>query len=130
MIQETMEGKRGEKDLPISAALALHCFANEYVFSETSKETAAVEQLQQQIAELVKNRRDVSPALVTALGAYRPLHRFSWAKKLLEYEWSGGIKEVILRQIAEPMEEQSLRAQVRRLTSIKDTVSQAVREQY
>ena len=130
MIQETMAGKRGEKDLPFSAALALHCFANEYVFSETAEETAAVEQLQQQIAELVKNRRDVSPALVTALGAYRPLHRFSWAKKLLEYEWSGGIKEVILRQIAEPMEEQSLRAQVRRLTSIKDTVSQAVREQY
>ena len=130
MIQETMAGKRDEKDLAFSAALALQCFTNEYVFSETAEEKVAVEQLQQQIAALVKNGRDVRPALVAALGAYRPLHRFSWAKKLLEYEWSGGIKEVILRQITEPMEEQSLRSQIRRLTPIQDTVSQAVREQY
>ncbi len=130
MIQETMAGKRDEKDLPFSAALALHCFTNEYVFSETAEEKAAVEQLQQQIAALVKNGRDVRPALVAALGAYRPLHRFSWAKKLLECEWTGGVKEVILRQIAEPMEEQSLRSQICRLTPIQDTVSQAVREQY
>ena len=138
MIQATMArgraggraGEREEADLPYSAALALYCFTNEYVFSETTQETAAVEQIQQEIAALVDSGQNPSPALVTALGAYRPLHRFPWAGKLLQCPWTGDIGKVTAQQIEEPMEEQSLRSGIPRRTPIQNAVSQAVREQY
>jgi tetratricopeptide (TPR) repeat protein/2-polyprenyl-3-methyl-5-hydroxy-6-metoxy-1,4-benzoquinol methylase len=130
MLRATMAGTREDKDLPFSVALALHCFTNEYVFSETAEETAAVEQLQQQIARRIEHGQDVPPALVTALGAYRPLHRFPWAGGLPERRWTGDIAKVILRQIAEPMAERSLRSWISRLTPIENRVSQAVRGQY
>ena len=64
------------------------------------------------------------------LGAYRPLYRFSWSGALCDRDWVDEVKEVILRQIQEPREEQSLRSQIPQLTSIDDTVSRSVREQY
>jgi tetratricopeptide (TPR) repeat protein/SAM-dependent methyltransferase len=130
LIRDTLAGTRDDKDLPFSVAMALHCFTNEYVFSETAEETVAVERLQQEIAERVENGLDLPPALLTALGAYRPLHRFPWASALLERQWMGAIEKVILRQIAEPLAERSLGPQIPRLTTIEDKVSQAVREQY
>ena len=130
MIEETTAGKTDEKGLPFSAALALHCFTNEYIFSETDEEKAAVEHLQQQIVVLVEKKRDVPPSFVAALGAYRPLYGFSWAQELGDREWAGDIKNVIERQISEPDEERSLRSRIPHLTSIQNTVSQSVREQY
>ena len=130
MIEETIAGKTNDKSLPFSAALALQCFTNEYVFNETDEEKNAVELLQQQIARLVEKEQDVPPSSIAALGAYRPLYCFPWAQKLCESEWSGSVKSVIKRQITEPQEEQSLRDRIPRLTSIRDKVSQAVRQQY
>ena len=130
MIMETMAGEAGEKGLPFSASLALQCFANEYVFSETDEEEAAVDQIQQQIAMLLKKERDVPPSLVATLGAFRPLFRFPWAQELCEREWKGIIKEVIERQVSEPLEEQILRSRIPCLTTIQETVSKEVREQY
>jgi 2-polyprenyl-3-methyl-5-hydroxy-6-metoxy-1,4-benzoquinol methylase len=130
MIKEAMAGKADEKGLPFSAALALHCFTNEYVFPETDEEKAAVEHLDQQIATLVEKKRAVPPSFVAALGAYRPLYCFPWARELRDREWAGDVKEVIERQISEPKEERSLRSRIARLTSLKNTRSQAVREQY
>ena len=130
MTKETGAGNTDGKGLPFSAALALQCFTNEYIFPETDEEKAAVEHTQQQIAALVEKKRDVPPSFVATLGAYRPLYSFPWAQELCEREWAGAIKEVIERQISEPREEQSLRSQIPRLTSIENTVSQSVREQY
>jgi len=130
MLEEAMAGERDEKGLPFSAALALHCFTNEYVFPETGEEEAAVEHLQRQIATLLEKEQGVPPSFVTTLGAYRPLYRFPWAQELCKREWAGNIKEVIERQIIEPQDERSLRSQIPSLTSIQNTVSQSVREQY
>ena len=130
MLQETMAGKTDERSLPFSSALALHCFVNEYIFQETKEETAAVEQLLQQIATLVDEGQDIPPSLVATVAAYRPLYEFAWAQELCEHEWIDNIKEVITRQISEPQEEQSLRSQIPQLTSIKNAVSESVRQQY
>ncbi len=130
MLEETVAGKTDEKSLPFSTALALQCFANEYIYSETDEEMAAVEQLQQQIVALVEQDREVPPSFVATLGAYRPLHGFSWAQELSERAWPDSVKEVIERQISEPRREQSLRSQIPQLTAIQNTISQAVREQY
>ena len=129
-IQETMVGNTSEEGLPFLVALALQCFTNEYIFTETDEEKAAVEQFQQQIAALVEKKRDVPPPLVAALGAYRPLHSFPWAQDLYERDWTGDIGRVIDQQISEPVKERSLRSRIPSLTPIENTISQSVREQY
>ena len=130
MLAETMAGKTAPQALPFSAALAHHCFTNEYVFAESAAETEAVEQLQQQIAALVEQGREVPPALVAALGAYRPLFEFPWAQQLGVEAWGNDIKGVIRRQITEPLEERALRSGIAAVTAIEDGVSQSVRAQY
>jgi len=130
MLQETMAGRSDENSLPFAAALALQCFTNEYIYPESEAETVEVTKLEQQAEALVENKLDVAPSIVAALGAYRPLHAYSWSKALQGREWGDDIKEVVERQISEPLEEQSRRSQIICLTPIKDTVSNSVREQY
>ena len=132
MILEPRSDNRtdAEEVLPFSTALALHCFANEYIFPETSQETAAVERLSEDIADLMAGGRDVSPALVVALAAYRPLYQLSWAEDLLERKWPDEFMTVIARQLREPLEEISLRNQISSLPRIRRAVSMAVRDQY
>jgi tetratricopeptide (TPR) repeat protein len=76
MIKQTGTGKTDEKGLPFSAALALQCYTNEYVFPENDEEKAAIENLQQQITTLVEKALDIPPFFIAALGAYRPLSNF------------------------------------------------------
>jgi 2-polyprenyl-3-methyl-5-hydroxy-6-metoxy-1,4-benzoquinol methylase len=130
MLRETMEGSIKENGLPFAAALALHCFVNEYVYPETDEEKQFVKRLQQQIAELVEQTQGVPPSLIATLGAYRPLHKFTWAQKLADRQWDSNINAVITRQILEPVTELSLRSQLPCLTPVQDTVSQSVRDQY
>jgi len=130
MLKNTEAENVGEKGLPFSAAMALQCFANEYIFFETDAETKAVETLQKRIEVLVENGGDIPPSLVVAVGSYRPLRSFPWASKLCDREWTVNVKEVIKRQIIEPLEERSLRAQIPCITPIHNTVSLSVREQY
>ena len=69
MIEEATASKMKEKCLPFSVALALQCFANEYVFSETEEEKEAVEKLEQRIALLTKHGKPSPQVLVVPLGA-------------------------------------------------------------
>lgn len=115
---------------PFIAALALHCFANEYVFSETVDETAAVEKLAAELDGLAENGQELPLASLAAIAAYRPLNGFSWGADLAERTWPDGFDAVIERQIREPMAEQALRQDITQITAVQDTVSQAVRTQY
>ena len=130
MIEEAAASKMKEKCLPFSVALALQCFTNEYVFSETEEEKEAAEKLERRIALLAKKGHPVPPSFVIALGTYRPLYRFPWAQELSERGWASNIKDVIKRQITEPLEERYLRNRIPCITPIQDTISKSVREQY
>ncbi len=130
MLTQNLAGKTDEKELPFSVALALQCFANEYIYQESEEEKAGVEHLAQQIAALMEQSRDVSPCLIAALGAYRSLYQFPWAEDLCNHAWTGHMADLIRRQISEPLEERSMGAQITCLTPIDNTVSQMVREQY
>ena len=130
MLQEVLTGYIVDDGMPFASALALQCFTNEYVYFETAEETASVKRLEQQISELVEQKQDVPPSLVATLGAYRPLHTFTWAKELVDRKWDVDTSEIIKRQILEPFTELSLRSTIQCLTTVQDTVSQAVRGQY
>ncbi len=130
MLEAAMAGECDDKTLPFSVALALHCFTNEYVFPETGKERAAAEALERRIGALAEEGALAPPALLSALASYRPLHRYPWAAGLRKGNGTDEIERLMVRQIAEPAEEQSLRSEIKALTAIDDTVSQTVREQY
>ena len=130
LLRETQSGRIDERVLPFSSALALQCFTNEYVFSETDEEKSAVEELEREVEAHLEKGEDVSPHLVVTLGAYRPLYGFSWSGDLCDRAWCDEVEEVITRQVSEPQEEYSLRSQIPQLTAIEDTVSRSVREQY
>jgi tetratricopeptide (TPR) repeat protein/2-polyprenyl-3-methyl-5-hydroxy-6-metoxy-1,4-benzoquinol methylase len=130
MLKAAAAGNRDDKGLAFSIALALQCFANEYVFSETDEEKTLLDQLEQQISVLVENQQEVPAILIAALGAYRPLYGFAWAQELGEREWTGDIKHLIKWQITEPLEERELRSEIPQATPIRNMISQSVREQY
>lgn len=128
MLKETMDGSA--EVFAFSAALALNCFTNEYVFPETSEENEAVEDLKRRIATLMESGQGVPPSFIVALGAYRPLVDFPWARELRERRWPDNVKDVIKRQITEPLEERSLRETIPRVTFLQNPISESVREQY
>ena len=130
MLQEILKGNIEDEGMSFISALALQCFTNEYVYSETDEETRSVKRLEQQISELVEHKLDVPSFLIVTLATYRPLHTFTWAKTLVDREWDDEISAVIKRQIEEPFTELSLRSKILSLTSVQDTVSKSVQEQY
>ena len=130
MLNKVTSGGGGARGLPFYVALALHCFTNEYVFSESEEETQKIGLLHQEVQVTLKKRGVVSPTWIAVLGAYRPLSSFPWADDLLRFEWSGDIKKIIIAQVNNVREEQALLSKIPRLTAIEDKVSQAVRNQY
>ncbi len=130
MIREMGGGPVDKAGIPFAVALALQCHTNEYIYPETAEESVVIQRLESQIKELMEKTLDVEPSLILALAAYRPLDGYSWAKTLRDREWDGLIKEVLVRQISEPLEERSLRPRIRRLTPINNSISRSVRAQY
>lgn len=130
LVDAAASGDRCTEVLGFAAALALHGFTNEYAFTETVEEAAAVEQLADTVAERLQSGNDVPPAWIAILGAYRPLYGFEWADRLAKGRWPEEVAEVIRRQIEEVTDERSLRSEIASLTPIEDEISRAVRGQY
>jgi len=116
--------------LPFYEALALHCFTNEYVFLESNEETLKVDQLENEISVRIISKEHIPVLKITLLAAYRPLHIFSWAEKLLESDSTDTIQRIIIRQIIEVREEQQLRSKIPEINVTENKISQIVREQY
>jgi tetratricopeptide (TPR) repeat protein/SAM-dependent methyltransferase len=130
MLHKAANGTGEAQGLTFYGALAMHCFTNEYVFSESEAEKQEIEFLQQEVKATLAKEGIVLASHIAVLGAYRPLHSYSWADDLLKTKWAGAIKKVIVAQIDNVREEQALRSKIRCLTSIEDEVSQLVRSQY
>ncbi len=109
------------------AALAIHCFNNEFVFAESAEEQAAVASVQQRL----HGQADLLSALV--LGAYRPIMNEPYADALLAQApalGEGAVARALRVLIAEPWRERELARTVVRATPINDKVSDEVRLQY
>jgi len=130
MQKDALKGNINVATLPFSTALALQCFINEYVYLVSEEEINGLNTLEQQVIDLLNNGQNIPPFILVTLGAYKPLHEYSWAESIQDCEWGDDSIEVVERQISEPKEEQSLRSKIPCLTPIKDAVSHSVREQY
>ncbi|MDR6774054.1 tetratricopeptide repeat protein [Azospirillum sp. BE72] len=114
----------------LCAAIAEQCFLNEYVFAETDGEFQVLAVLVR-AAEAALDRDDPPPTvLVALLGAYRPLYRWERAGALRSLSWPEEIARLLDRQVAEPLAEAAIQAELPALTPISNPVSVGVRAQY
>lgn len=114
----------------LCAAIAEQCFLNEYVFAETDGEFQVLAVLLR-AAEAALDRKEQPPAvLVALLGAYRPLYRWERAAGLQALSWPEEIARLLNRQVAEPLAEAAIQAELPALTQISHPVSVGVRAQY
>lgn len=120
--------------LNFAGALARQCFINEYVFAAADDEAAKAQRLLASVTDLLNAGGPVPvqvPALsLLALAAHVPLHALPQAQRLLEHDWPPAVQAVLAQQIAQPGEEEKLRATIRCLTAIEDETSRRVRDQY
>lgn len=114
----------------LCAAIAEQCFLNEYVFAETDGEFQVLAVLIR-AAEAALDRNEQPPAvLIALLGAYRPLYRWERAEALQALSWPEEIARLLNRQVAEPLAEAAIQADLPALTAISNPVSVGVRAQY
>ena len=111
------------------ASLACQCFNNEYIYPTTPIEESSLDTLRRRISEDVVARNNIRLLpQVAVYGMYRSLYSLDSSRDLLGLD--GDLKEVIQRQIAEPIEEDRLKGKIRSFGSITDPISRAVRQQY
>lgn len=113
-------------------ALALQCFANEYIFAVSEDE-------EQRLASIEKKIRtttnfDVSPALLLAC-MYRPLYYFSIEKISIEYEQQPYLALLVKRTLLDLQQEQQHQNSIKKIGEITSskgvtTISDQVRIQY
>ena len=112
------------------AALARQCFINEYIFDCDESERAAAAVCRTKLLSLLDVNSIVPPLLLLTVAAYFPLHLLPEPNRLLAIKQESPVDDVLRQQVREPLEEQALRTSVKCLTSVTDSVSEMVRNQY
>ncbi|MBQ86208.1 MAG: hypothetical protein CMQ16_07360 [Gammaproteobacteria bacterium] len=109
------------------STLSIHCFTNEYVYSESDEESYLIDELQVKIPRVLAQSKQPEAIEILCLAAYRPLHRYAWCQKLKSLD---NLEEVKKRLIEEPLLEKTLKKDIPVLGEISNHVSLEVREQY
>jgi Flp pilus assembly protein TadD/SAM-dependent methyltransferase len=116
--------------LEFCCALARQCFINEYVYALDADEAAEAGRLREAVEKAIGSGADVPALSLALLAAYYPMHALAGANSLPTRLWPDAVKDLVLQQIVEPLEEARLRQAIPALTAIDDAVSLAVKEQY
>jgi SAM-dependent methyltransferase/tetratricopeptide (TPR) repeat protein len=119
-----------EDGLGLLCALAEQCFLNEYVFAQTTEETARAERLRALLQQNLAEGTDVAIDLLAAVATYFPLHAIPKAERLLGRKWPDHASGLIRQQLKEPLEEVVDRAAIPALTAIEGGTSAEVMRQY
>ena len=133
MLDEATAATAGGADatlLAFHAAIARQCHLNDYVWDVGAAELARAQGLGDRLAATLRAGEDIPPAWLVAVAAYLPLAVVPDGAKLLDRSWPVPIAALLAQQIAEPAEEERLRATIPPLTPIEDGVSLAVQQQY
>lgn len=122
----------GKMSAPLSfyGALARQCFINEYVFCHTDAEIGKARGLRDALLAALASGTDVPVLWPIAVAAYFPLCSLPPAARLLDSRWPEAVTAVLDQQVREPAEELRLRSAIPRLTTVEDSVSLRVRDQY
>ena len=119
----------------LCAALALQCFANEYLFQTSPPEEERVEALEKELTPIRPGFALESGKRMELLrlAMYRPLWQVDAARGLERPDEAGlgaQLARVVRRTLIEPLRERRLRARIEAAGPVRDPVSQRVRDQY
>ena len=92
-------GTFSSETLYFQSALALQCFTNEYVFSQTDDEAKSLTALELVVEETLLKGNQPRPQSILCLASYKPLHKYEWCHLLTI---TNDIEEVFTRQVREP----------------------------
>jgi SAM-dependent methyltransferase len=109
------------KHIEYMVSLACQCFNNEYVWAVSDEEQVA-------LARLKENLTSIRDLIVYAM--YEPLWTVREAAIKLGIDKDPDAKEIYVRQICDPEEENEIKKTIPSFGVSADAVSQAVREQY
>ena len=115
------------EELKLQSALALQCFTNEYIYSQSENEEKAIALLEGSVKQALSNEGQPSPQSILCLASYKPLNQYEWSSSLLV---TNEIQDVLTRQITEPNQEANFKTILPVLEEITNKVSSKVRKQY
>lgn len=125
-----------KRRLPFAAALALQCFYNEYVFSESIEEKEHTEELKREIENHVNSDGKVTEKLehdLLRFGMYAPISDLACAENICSFpmdDWSVFLRPVIERMLIEPLAERRICGEIESVGEIQDSTSRNVQAQY
>ena len=113
--------------IDFQSSLALQCFTNEYVYSQSNAEVVALEKLEASVKRAFAAQKQPDACWVLCLASYKALGDYEWCNSL---KVTKEIKVVYTRQIKEPRYEELLKKKISRLGEVSDNISRSVIEQY
>ena len=118
----------GSKEtLAFQTALALQCFTNEYIYTQTDEDTKILYDLENIVQINLANGQQPTPLTLACLASYKGLNDHPWCHLLVLPD---ELKQLGKRQVSEVKKETVLRCEIPMLSEIKDAVSSKVRQQY
>ncbi|MDC1507689.1 tetratricopeptide repeat protein [Oceanospirillaceae bacterium] len=109
------------------SALALQCFANDYLYHQTDEETKSLTILETLVVQALLKGIQPSPQWVLILGSYKALHQYQWCGQL---SLTQDLQAILAMQVFEPQQEHYLKTKIPILKELSDKVSSKVRDQY
>ena len=116
--------------LHFCCAIARQCYINEYVYSCTTEEYDGVTWLRDAIARRITEAKPVPGVWVAAVACYSALTLLPDCQRLAGVMTESPLAGLFSQQVREPIQEDSYRATLQKLTSIDDETSRLVGSQY
>ena len=113
--------------LKFQSSLALQCYTNEYIYSQSQNEGKALEILEEKVKQALSIGEQPRPQHILCLTSYKALNQYEWCDLVTN---NSDIQDVFTRQVIEPRKEKNLRSDIPVLKEITDKVSSKVRQQY
>ena len=113
--------------LPFIEALAVQCFINEYLYSETPEELALIDKMEKRLQDLLVNNQQPNIKHLLLFSCYRPLNTYSWSSRI---KLTGQFPDFELRLLSEPRKQAKIVNEIPKLKNISNSVSKMVRAQY
>ena len=127
LLLSVSEMSHSPKTLSFQSALALQCFTNEYIYTQSEIERITIAELEQSVEQTLLSGQQPNPQVILCLASYKALHHYKWSKLL---NITSSIKTVLTRQVLEHDQEEQLKLDIPTLKEISNEVSSKVRGQY
>ena len=116
--------------VPLFIAVAQQCFINEYVFTQSERETEQAQALRTLLLQKSTAGDEIAPLLLASVAAYVPLHSLPEASMLAARRWPQILGDLVRQALREPLQEIDDGKAIPVLTGVDDEASLRVMRQY